>query len=298
MGGARRLVLGLSAFAVVVVLGGCQSGGDPAVDRAATATPDPAAIAGGHVHTHEGAAALPPAGDGTTRYEIGYTMRQLRLPRQAGTPDRVSFVIEDYRGRPQTAFLPEQTKLMHVYVVRDDLAVFRHVHPEMRPDGRWVGTLTLPEPGAYRVVAEFMAADEGGDGDFVMLGGRVAVPGRWQPQPAPEPDGTASDWGVEATVVGDVTAGGDGELRVRLTTPAGGYPRLGQYLGTSAHLTGFRVDTGEAVHMHPLGTPTPADDAVELTFHSMLPRAGDYVLFLQVSVDGFLHTLPLAVSAS
>ena len=66
---------------------------------------------------------------------------------------------------------------MHVYVVREDLSVFRHVHPQMRPDGTWVGNLTLPDPGKYQVVAEFMARDEGGDGDFVMLGAPSVVRG-------------------------------------------------------------------------------------------------------------------------
>ena len=295
----RRFLAGFGLVVAPLALAlGCTSDTGPrSVGALGRSGPEAAAAGEEHTHTHEGADDLPPAGDGTEAYEIGYTLRDVTLPGEAGVPGRMSFSIEDYRGRPQTGFLEEQTKTMHVYVVREDLAVFRHVHPQMRPDGTWVGNLTLPEPGSYRVVAEFMARDEGGDGDFVMLGGRVTVPGTWTRQPAPPATGEAEDWGVAIATVGPVVSGDDGELRLRLTTPSGAAPRIGQYLGTSAHVTGFHVDTGGAVHMHPLGSPTTSEDALELTFHTQLPETGKYLLFVQVRVDDFLHTLPLVVSA-
>jgi hypothetical protein len=248
-----------------------------------------------HGHDHGAARVSMPVGDGTESYEVGYSLREVRLPERAAEPGRLSFVVERYDGRPQTGYLDEQTKRMHVYVVRDDLAVFRHVHPEMQSDGTWTGNLTLPEPGDYRVVAEFVARDEGGDGDHVLLGNRVTVRGR--AAPAAVEDGNA-EWGVEAQVVGDIAAGPEQQLRVRLTRPDGTAPDLGQYLGTSAHLTGFHVDTGQVVHMHPLGPPSVQPASTELVFHAELPRPGEYVLFLQVRVDDFLHTLRLPVTAS
>jgi hypothetical protein len=300
-----------SAAVVSVVasalLAGCSGGSSPTGATAgAVGTTSPAATPAGsgkehdhstHSHDHAGAASLPPAGDGTRAREIGYSLRQVRLPAAPERAGRLSFVIENYRGRPQTRFLTEQTKRMHVYVVRDDFAVFRHVHPEMQRGGRWVGNLTLPEPGTYRVVAEFLARDEGGDGDHVMLGRRVTVPGRWQPQAPPASSGTARDWGVEATVLTDLVAVLDQELRIRLTAPDGGGLPLGEYLGTSAHLTGFHVESGAAAHMHPTASPVTSEQGTELVFHGSFPTLGEYVLFLQVSVDGFLHTLPIPVTA-
>jgi hypothetical protein len=248
-----------------------------------------------HGHDHGAVRVSMPVGDGTESHEVGYSLREVRLPGRAAQPGRLSFVVERYDGRPQTRYLEEHTKRMHVYVVRDDLAVFRHVHPEMQPDGTWTGNLTLPEPGEYRVVAEFVARDEGGDGDHVLLGDRVTVGGRAAPATV---EGGNTDWGVEARVLGDISAGPDQQLRVRLTGPDGTAPDLGQYLGTSAHLTGFHVDTGQAVHMHPLGAPGVQPGSTELLFHAELPRPGEYVLFLQVRIDDFLHTLRLPVAAS
>jgi len=249
----------------------------------------------GHSHDRGAARVSLPVGDGTKSYEVGYSLRDVQLPRQTGEPGQLSFVVENFSGRPQTRYLEEQSKRMHVYVVRDDLAVFRHVHPELQSDGTWTGNLTLPEPGEYKVVAEFVARDEGGNGDHVLLGDRVTVPDDGLNPPAAVDGDT--DWAVEAQVLGGVDAGPDQQLRVRLRRPDGSAPTLGRYLGTSAHLTGFHVDTGQAVHMHPLGAPSAQEDGTELTFHAELPRKGEYVLFLQVRVDDFLHTLRLPVRA-
>jgi hypothetical protein len=237
-----------------------------------------------------------PVGDGTAASEVGYSLRDVTLPSAIGEPGKLSFVVENFRGRPHTQFLTEQTKDMHVYVVREDYAVFRHVHPELADDGTWVGNLTLPIPGDYRVVVEFVARDDGGNGDHLILGEHVTVPGDWQPQPGTQPT-AATGWGVEATVLSELEAGVEEELRVRISTTEGGVPSLGQYLGASAHLTGFHEQSGAVVHMHPLGAPSTSDEGAELVFHAELPAAGRYLLFLQVVADDFLHTLPVEVTA-
>ena len=82
-----------------------------------------------------------PVGDGTRAEEVGYSLEDVALPRRSGRTGEVSFRIGTFRGTPQTAFLTEQTKKLHLYVVREDLEVFRHLHPTMAEDGsgphRW-----------------------------------------------------------------------------------------------------------------------------------------------------------------
>ena len=118
------------------------------------------------------------------------------------------------------------------------------------------------------------------------------------PSAVPEATGSASDWGLSAHLLGELTAGTSQQVGVRLTTPGGGAPTLGSFLGTSAHLTGFHVASGAAVHMHPLDSPSRTADGTDLVFHAELPEPGTYVLYLQVRVDGFLHTLPLVVTVA
>lgn len=283
----------LLAALPLVALAACTGGDGESPEAAPSAVPS---------HDHGSARVSLAVGDGTERYDVGYTLADVVLPTKVGEPGDVSFRIDSFRETAQTSFIAEQTKKMHVYVVRDDLAVFRHVHPTMDADGTWRGTLTLPEPGDYRLVAEFIARDEGGNGDHVLLGDSVEVAGDWQLAAPPEPTGEGGDWGVDAEVLTPLKAGTQQQLTIRLTRPDGAVPSLGQYLGTSAHLTGFHTGTGGAVHMHPLGAPVPDaggdDPGVDLEFHAEMPEAGTYVLFLQVRVDDFLHTLPIPVEVA
>ena len=71
--------------------------------------------------------------DGAVAGESGGT----RLPRSAGQVGEVSFRILDRAGDPVTEYVEEQTKLLHLYVVRGDYGVFRHLHPTLGEDGRW-----------------------------------------------------------------------------------------------------------------------------------------------------------------
>ena len=131
---------------------------------------------GGHTHPNGQQVSLP-VGDGTTAAEVGYRLDDVRLPRSAETTGEVSFRIDDFRGDPVTDFLVEQTKDLHLYVVRSDLGVFRHLHPTMADDGTWTAPVSLPGSGSYRVIAEFVARDDGGNGDHLVLGQPVDVPG-------------------------------------------------------------------------------------------------------------------------
>ena len=73
---------------------------------------------------------------------------------------------------------------------------------------------------------------------------------------------------------------------------------LGTYLGSYSHVTGFHTGTGAMVHLHPLDAPEVTEDGSELTFHADIAQPGDYRLFVQVRVDGFLHTVPVELTVA
>jgi hypothetical protein len=238
-----------------------------------------------------------PVGDGTRASEVGYTLEDVRLPRVPGRPGRLSFVIERYDGAPVTRYLTDHTKDLHAYLVRSDLAVFRHVHPAMDPSGRWTARVNLPEPGRYRLVAEFVARDEGGRGDHVLLGRSVEVGGDWRPS-MPELGRTGDDGVVSVAVEGGVRVGTAGRLVLRVADVAGRPVTLDGYLGAQAHVVGFHEESGAVVHLHPEGGPVVEESGSLLTFDTGITQAGAYVLFVQVRVDGFLHTVPVRVEAA
>jgi hypothetical protein len=209
----------------------------------------------------------------------------------------VSFRILTSDGAPLTRYLVDQTKELHLYVVRSDLAVFRHLHPTMDEQGTWAAPVTLPEPGQYRVIAEFVARDPGGDGDHVMLGKTGTVPGRWSREPLKLPD--VGDAGtLRMQTEGRLRTGRNGRLRLLLTDAAGRPVELGSYLGTAAHVTAMHAGSGSVVHMHPLGQPEPGEDGTRLVFHTEFEKPGEYLCFVQLRVDGFLHTLRVGADVS
>jgi hypothetical protein len=289
----RRPFPWLVPLAAALLLGACSSdepAGDP--DRLVLNPP-----AEGSDHTHAPGQSDPaPVGDGTRASAGGYRLVGVRLPGRTDGPGEMRFRILGPEGRPVTEYAQQHTELMHLYVVRADYAVYRHVHPSLADDGTWTARVDLGDPGDYRVVADFQP--EGADRP-VVLGETAAVPG----PPTDVPMREGDDGVVVVEVDGTGSVGEDGRLRLLVTTTDGEPVTLGSYLGTSAHVSGFRTtgeDAADAVfvHVHPYGEPEPTDDGAELTFHTTFERAGDYRLFVQVRVDGILHTVPVTATVT
>ncbi|GAA4803638.1 hypothetical protein ACFQ0K_11935 [Nocardioides caeni] len=250
-----------------------------------------------HIHApgqeHGGA----PLGDGTRATAGGYTMADVALP-GADQPGEVAFRILGEDGEPLTSYVEEQTKLLHLYVVRVDLGGFRHLHPTLDDDGTWRAQVDLDAPGQWRVIAEFMP---GGAAQAVVVGQQLSVAGDTSaPAEIPRGDeGLTSDDGVaRVEVLGGAAVDDNGRLQLSVTDLDGAPLTLGSYLGTSAHLTGFALDTDAFVHVHPYGAPEITDDGTVLTFHTTFTTPGDYRMFLQFRVDGLLHQVAVTVPVS
>ena len=289
------LLRGFVAAVLVLALAGCSNDGagtrptenaSPTIDES-----QPHAHGPGNEHI----SAL--VGDGTRDDEVGYTLHGVSLPQRAAVPGVVRLQIKVYDGSPLTDYIAEQTKDLHLYLVRTDLAVFRHLHPTLERGGTWSAPVTLPEPGDYRVVAEFVARDDGGNGDHVMLGTTATVPGSWTPENV---DGSpAGDDGVvSAEVEGDLAVGPSGRLDIVVRDVQGRPVKLGSYLGAFAHVTGVHRQSAAVVHMHPLGQPEVDGTGTRVSFHTQFERSGQYVCFVQLRVDGFLHTVPVVVDVA
>ncbi|MGA8257639.1 MAG: hypothetical protein WB767_13775 [Nocardioides sp.] len=271
--------------APMLLLGSCSIGDvDPPSDPGRVVlTP---AADGAAPHTH-----ATTIGDGTTPDAGGYRLTGLSFPQKSRVPGNLSFRIEDSYGDVVTDFQEEQTKLLHLYVVRDDLADFRHLHPTIADDGTWTARVDLADPGRYRVIAEFVPSGQP-DGSHVVLGERALVPGEWTPTEVPATS-IADDGLVTIEAPSTMTAGSDERMTLTVSDGAGGVLNLGTYLGSYAHLTGFDVETGAFVHAHPLGAPDVTSEGSELLFHTAFNAPGEYRFFVQVRVDGFVHTVPV-----
>ena len=80
-------------------------------------------------------------------------------------------------GRPVTEVVVEQTKQMHVIVVRKDLTGYQHVHPELITDGRWIVDVDFATAGTWRLIADVTPVAADGSTNRIALGIDVKVPG-------------------------------------------------------------------------------------------------------------------------
>jgi hypothetical protein len=202
----------------------------------------------------------------------------------AGEPVPYSFTIRD-GGGAVTEFELEHTKRMHLIVVRRDFVGFVHTHPVMAAGGTWSTTLTLDEPGAYRVFADFVVG-----GDKHVLGTDLFVPGDFQPVRLPTVSTVAdAGAGYEVALAGDVIAGEESTLEFTVRRNGEIVADLPDYLGAKGHLVAVRDGDLAYLHVHP--------DADRLVFDAEFPSAGSYRLFLQFDTGGTIRTAEFTITA-
>jgi hypothetical protein len=202
----------------------------------------------------------------------------------AGGATPYTFRILDDRG-PVTDFDIEHTKPMHLIVVRRDMVGFVHDHPTMATDGTWTTTLTLGEPGTYRVFADFVV-----EGDKHTLATDLFVPGEFRPQalPAPQSVADAGD-GYTVEIVGRPRAGEESTLTFVVRRDGQLVEDLQPYLGARGHLVALRDGDLAYLHVHA--------DEDRLAFDAEFPTTGAYRLFLQFRHGDAVHTAAFTVDA-
>src|SRR5207302_25345 len=84
------------------------------------------------------------SGYGAQSSWAGYTL----VPATTNTRTSFAFRITGPGGATITTFEPDQTKLMHFYLIRADLSGYQHIHPTMAADGTWTAGLATPAPGS------------------------------------------------------------------------------------------------------------------------------------------------------
>jgi hypothetical protein len=262
--GARVASFGallVAIFALAVLAGRAL---DPATD-AAGSDADHAAPGGAGAHTAAPATATAEGGlqlvaESTTTFD----------PRR---PARLTFRVVDAHGETLRDFEVEQSRRMHLIVVRRDLRRFQHLHPAQDRSGAWTARLTLPDAGVYHAFADFQTG-----GERHTLGVDLFAGGRFEPLALPAPSNVATTDGY------DVALRDDGS-RLRFTVGLGGRPRtdLQPYLGARGHLVVLRAGDLAYEHVHPVNRD-------ELTFATDELRPGRYRLFLQFRHADRVHT--------
>lgn len=220
-------------------------------------------------------------------------------------------------GEPIKKFELVHEKQYHLFVISQNLEYFQHIHPEQQADGTWSIDLTLPKPGYYKILSDFVPS--GGSAQFIA---RPLVTAGYTGDLAGDSAHLVPDTVLTKTV-DDLTAavsfdppafmaGLYGHLNYRLSDTATGRPvaDLQTYLGAFGHTLIMSEDMVDYVHSHPLdilantgddGTPPqftipPGADLEKLrggpdvTFEGLMPRPGLYRAWTQFRRNDKIYT--------
>ncbi|MEU3069033.1 hypothetical protein ABZ712_19365 [Streptomyces sp. NPDC006906] len=255
-----------------------------------------------------GGKGLPAAGEGVGEAaeipgglqvsQEGFTL-DLDTPRiEAGEPAQLRFaVVNEGTSRNVTAFRREHGKELHLVVASNDLATYRHLHPERAADGTWSAPVELPEAGGYRVFADF--TPDGKSAEGVVLGADLAVSGDARPESLPNAERTVRVDGYEITLDGALRPGADSELKLEVEKDGRPVTDLQPHLGAYGHLVALRAGDLAYLHVHPNGEPGDGrtESGPEVSFTATAPSKGAYRLFLDFRHEGKVRTAAFSVHA-
>jgi hypothetical protein len=260
----------LAMLAAAAALAGNASGIDD----------DDGAPAEAMAHGGEAAGSAGANGLSDTASELSLRIEPATL--MAGAKSRLAVSITDGLGDPVTGLRGEHGEPpLHLILVRRDLSEYAHVHPRRSGDG-FVVDVTLPEAGVWRAYADFEW-----EGEKVVLGRDLAVPGDFAPQPLPSPDRVTATGGYRVELGrGAVEAGTEATLTFAITRAGRPLQGLQPYLGADGHLVAIREDDLTYLHVHPLDNA----GAGRVAFEAEFAEPGRYALFLQFKHRGSVRT--------
>ena len=189
-------------------------------------------------------------------------------------------------------------KPMHLILVRKDLAVFRHEHPDLMPDGSFILKHEFTQAGEYHVFSDVAPKGAGSQILFAKfkVSGKAAPPPKQSFSLRTNLEGTAielmpSEYPLETSKTKSIA--------VAFRDSADGRPvtDLENYLGAKAHLILIHEDALTFVHSHPdERQPNQADGMVP--FLIRLPKPGTYRAWLQFVRGGTLQTAELQIEGA
>lgn len=220
----------------------------------------------------------------------GYTLTLNNSIATANPDATLEFQILSPTGAPVQRYVEKHEKLLHLIVVRNDLAVFQHVHPILDDKGTWSVPLDLSRAGDYRVFADFMPTG----GPALTLGANLHVAGKYDPQPLPPASQAAKVDDYTVTLQGTPEVNEASMLTLSVSRDGKPVDDLQPYLGAYGHLVAVRAPDLAYLHVHPMSDGATAGP--EIGFHTTFPSAGSYRLFLDFQHGGVVRTAAFTVN--
>lgn len=220
---------------------------------------------------------------------VEYPLEMSQSPERLNPGDSVTLtfrVLDPATGRPVKRFELVHEKLMHLFVVSENLQFFEHVHPEIQPDGSFRLTTRLPNGGMYRLLADYYPF-----GSVPQLTiETLYVSGDCPPAKIAPSLAPSQSKNLTASLRLDPEkplAGLESKLFFTLN-PADG---LEPYLGAWGHMLAVSEDLVDLLHLHPF----LADGGASVQFNVLFPRPGLYRIWTQFQRRGVVNTVSFTV---
>jgi hypothetical protein len=221
---------------------------------------------------------------------------------RAGSAFRMEFAVR-HPGTEKMidSFEVVHDKKYHLFVISQDMSEFQHIHPELQKNGSWTIDVTLPKPGYYSIISDFVPT--GGSPQFMA---RPLITAGFTGDLSSEAAHLVPDTVMNSTVdsitasvalePSTLVAGQYGHLMFTLSDAKSGQPvtDLQPYLGAFGHTLIMSEDMRDAVHSHP--SPGPESDVTRgrggphVTFEGYMPRPGVYRAWTQFLRNDTLST--------
>ena len=182
-------------------------------------------------------------------------------------------------------------KLLHLFIVSQDLQYFAHLHPQLGDDAVFRLETELPRPGTYRLLTDFYP--KGGTPQLTPL--TITTAGYTAPLESGVPQ-LAADLSPKHAENLDVElkldppqplAGKKTMLFVHVSPPDG----LEPYIGAWAHLLAVSNDLVDTIHEHPF----IANGGPDMQFNIFFPRPAPYRLWIQFQRKGVVNTVEFTI---
>ena len=216
-------------------------------------------------------------------------------PAVTGREVRVVAMLKTTTGK---AIAPEDlrvvhTQKLHLLVIDPTLTDYQHIHPQPGNNaGEWVFTFTPRQAGQYRIFADFTPAATArglyANADLVV----ASTPGFTA---AVSPTKDNHTYEVNGFIFElrpaeePLRAGCVIDLTFAVSRRDKGLVPLQPVMGAYAHLVAFDNARSGFAHLHPFSTDllrAPDSHEPRLAFKLTIPRAGRYVIWVQVKLDG------------
>jgi len=207
---------------------------------------------------------------------------------QPGQQANLTLRVLDPGGKPVRHFETVHEKLIHLFMVSEDLEFFAHVHPEFCADGSFVLKMMLPKPGMYRLLADFYpsgAVPQLALESIYVKGPPIAA--HLKPSLTPQRgENLTASFRLEPD---PAIAGLISRIYYTLEPGAG----LEKYLGAWGHMLIASEDLIDLMHLHPF-----LASGSNIQYNVLFPRAGNYKVWSQFQRLGVVNTVAFSLRVS